>query len=112
MYRTNTGGNLSMSCCTNTLNLGCFRFVDAVTVIDSIADDTYTLTFESGVTNHVITYTLTGGPGPLTYTDAGVLQPGYTYVVNVTDSNGDAVTDTVDAVVYNCWKFTYKTETV
>lgn len=93
------------SCCDSILDLGCVDECNLMTFASS-ADQTgvHTITFDAGVGGRAqVTETVTAG-NPITHTNLGDLQPGYTYTVNIVNPDGTEFTDIVSSVTYDCWK--------
>jgi hypothetical protein len=96
-----------MSCeCTNTQDLGCFVTCSTITFGTAAQTGNHTLAMKirpGVVINKTIAVT---AANPIAITDDGSeLQPGYSYVVNITNPDGTEFTVTSGATTYDCFKF-------
>jgi len=77
----------------------------SITITENFTGE-WTAYFNDGVKSVTLT-----GEDVVTFTCAEAcetLQQGYTYVVEIYNAAGVQYTETIDAVEYDCWKFTIK----
>lgn len=98
-----------MSCCTQTLDLGCFASCDVIDIFDNTLPfpETFDLKAHNGVVTVESTSAMVNPGNPIQIdTSSGKYNRGFTYRVEVFDSSGVKQTDTVNLIVYDCWTFT------
>lgn len=103
-----------MSCCTNTLDLGCLNYCDDIIIGTATQTGNHSIEVTSGYGVVIrVNDTITSGSNITLSNYFEYMDFNTAYFIQVTNPDGTTFTRTVDMVVYDCFEvqldYTYET---